>query len=1224
MIMFSKGGSHRVRFGLIGALFGFCLLFGVSIPGFSQGGQRGAITGVVKDSTGGTVPGATLTVINQDTGVTERTLITDSMGSFSATLLPVGTYRVEVTLTGFSKAVAPNIKVLVSETTTVNLTLRVGEISETVTVSGAAAPVQLSSPTTGETIQNVGTLPLATRNFLSLLALSAGTNTEMADTTSLGHGEVSIDVNGMRPTNNNYQLEGINSNDLNLGVFDNDPLPNPQAVQEFKTQTSLYDASQGRNGGGNIQVVLKSGTSNFHGNAFEFFRNNLLNANDWFLNRAGQSRPVLRQNQFGFSLGGPMEFAKDFFFFTNYEGTRAASAISSGTTINTNIPVLPADRSAGNLQSVFFPNGLPAGYSQLDPTALALLNLPATKCPGFNDGHFCIPSLPGTPGLNAAGAGENLANLSLASLGTFDENQFTLNLDKILATRHHLSARWFFSDYNSLRPFGTASSLAFAENFPNQNRFLKLGWTYEISENKVNDVRFGFNRFTFSQTPSNPISLADLGATRPNQDQYPGTYRFNIGGAFQIGPGVNDNRGGAFNTFEGADDFSWTIGKHNIRFGGAASRYQLNRFNNFAALGNVTFASTPAGFAGMDTPALTGFQNFLLGRITTTQAQSGIDDVAFRALDAAAYIQDDWKISSRLTLNLGVRWEGLSDSHDRFNRLSNFQGLGDGLGGPIVMIHPQDAPGGIGTPGVSDCTLLDCFSWHNFAPRFGFAWDMFGDHKTALRGGYGIYYDRTSNQSQLQTFGGLPFQQAISAAALSVTPGNPFPTMLPASAFPLPNNQVVPRLTSFDPATGAPIFNSASGGPLSGFFFFPTRDLRPPYSESWNLTLQREIYKGWVAEFGYIGTRGVFLLGPGKPFNPGQICTGSAPCTIPASLASGVTVPAGTPGVLQNSDGSIAITQSTADNINARVPATFLGLANSRGFFQENGGSSIYNSAQFTLSHQFAQSLYFQGAYTYSRSIDNGSGSTFQDELNGFFQYGDLFSNRSNRGLSDFDRTHRLVVSYQYVLPFAKWMGIADHGFGRMANGWSILGITTFQSGTPFVVVDSSALNLEDTDGINGTNFATLAPGATLNSALTSGSVQSRVNNYLNLNAFQVGGVCVNNQNKPVATSDPGCTGFAAIGNVGRNVFRGPFQQNWDLSIVKTTKLTESKNIEFRAEMFNVFNHPAFQSPQAGATTGFDASLGNYGFVDVAGGDSSILATVNRPRIIQFALKLNF
>ncbi len=1220
-------------------LFVALLALACATAALAQGGANGAISGTVKDAQGGVVPGASVKIINQQTGVTERELVSNDAGDFTATLMPVSTYRVEVALPGFSKAIASDIVVRVSEIANVAIKLEVGEITQSINVVGAQAPVQLSAPTTGETIQNAGTLPLATRNFLSLLALSAGTNTEMADTTALGRGQVTMNVNGQRASNNNYQLEGINANDYNLPILDNVALPNPQTVMEFKTQTSLYDASQGRNGGGNIQVTLKSGTSRFHGDAFEFFRNDKLNANDWFLNRAGQDRPVLRQNQFGFSLGGPIAIFKDFFFFTNYQGTRQASAISNGTTVNTTIPVLPTNRSAANLQSLFFPNGLPSGFAGLDPVAVAVLNLPASKCAGFNDGTFCIPSLSGTPGATASG-GVSLANLTRSALGTYRDDQFTVNIDKQLGMKDKISGRWFFSNFESVQPFGTQSTLPTSVDLPSTNRFLKLGWTRGISSNMINDVRFGYSRFNFLKNPAYTIFLSDVGATSPNSTQFPELYQVIVsgGGAFRLGPGVNDNRGTIDNTFTGADDFSWTMGKHTLRFGGEVNRYQLNRFNNFAARGSVSFADTVDGAGGASIPALSGFQNFLLGRVNTTQAQAGVFGYAFRATNASAYIQDDWKIFSRLTLNLGLRWEGIDTSHDAVNHaLSNFAGLYDGEALPLRIIHPENTPK-VGTPGVSECTLTTCFSSHNFAPRFGFAWDIFGDHKMALRGGYGIYYITGSNQALLQTTGGLPFQQSLAASQFSVTPENPFPTLLPQSAFPLSTNPVIPTLTGFiGPghfdsngdaiAADTPIFSNPDGQPETGVYFFPVRNFRPPYTQQWNLALERSIYRNWVAQFAYVGTRGSFLIGPGYPLNPGLFCTAASPCTIPSSQAANAIVPVGTPGVIKNADGSISITQSTAANINARVPAQFLGLANGRGVFTDNGSSSSYHSAQFTLSHQYSSGLYFQGAYTFSRSIDNGSGSAFTDELNGLLAgpFAALLDPRGNRALSNFDRTHRLSVSYQYELPFARWMGAGDHGIGKLANGWSILGITTFQSGTPFTVLDTRALTLQDPEGFTGVPFATLRPGASLSDVNLSGSVEDRINSYINLSAFQVGGNCVNSQNVVVPSSSASCTGFAAIGNVPRNVFRGPFQQNWDMSFIKMTKITEQANLEFRAEFFNIFNHPAFQSPQASGQTGFAPfDLGNYGIIDAAGRNSSILATVNRPRIIQFAMKLNF
>lgn len=1193
------------------------LLVVVTLVGsaLAQGGSTGAISGSVKDEKGAAVAGAQVEIINAATGVTERTTTSDGSGNFLVSSLPPGTYKVVVSSAGFSKTELPDVKVNVTETTSVNVPVKVGQITESVTVVEAASQIQLNSAATGQTLQSttINALPLATRNFLTLLTLSTGANTEMFQSDALGRGAVTINVNGQRPVNNNYQLEGINANDINLPILDNVPLPNPSTVQEFKTQTSLYDASQGRNGGGNIQVALKSGTNDYHGDLFFFLRNDKLNANDFFRNRNGQPRPRYRQGVYGASIGGPIylpHFGEGgdvllsgknrHFFFFNYQGTHAASGTAAGTNFATNIPVLPANRSEANLIATFFPGGLPAGFTGLNPVALAFLNLPGDKCPGFG-GNFCIPTLSGTPGFNSGGT-LNLASLNRAALGTFKDNQFTITTDHQLTTNNKLTFRYFQSTNETLRPFGAGGTLRYAQFAPGRNKFVKLGLTSVISPRIVNDFKAGFNRFFFSLQPDEPITLSDIGATRGNSGQFPGSYQAIVTGSFSIGAGVNDDRGGTFNTFVLGDDLSWTKGSHNFRFGGEGSYYELNRFNNFATRGSVTFGNATG---------LVGFQNFLLGRVTTTQGRAGFSTFYFRALDHSYYVQDDWKTTSRLTMNMGFRLEGLSIAHEKFNFLSNFRGLGDGEPPPLAIINPEETPV-VGDPGVSNCTMLDCFKFYP-APRFGFAYDVFGDQTTVVRGGYGIYFQRVSNQSLLQTSGGSPFSEDFSAAPFSVTPQNPFPGQRPNSDFPLPTVARVPRLTAFL-ADGTPVFDSASGAPLGGFRFFPMRDFKAPYAQQWNLTVQRQLPWKMVGEIGYVGTNGRRLIGTGAPVNPGQFCTIASPCVIPSALASDVSaadIPAGTPGITRNADGSITITRSYAENINARVPAQYIGLATSRLFAQTQNGFSEYHSLQASLVRQFSDGIYLQAAYTFGKSIDNGSGSSFGDELNGLLDVGDLLNAASNKGLSDFDRTHRLVISYNYEFPFAKWLSSWPR---KLVDGWSINGVSTFQSGTPFLIVDFGAFTLQDTDFINGSR-ATIGSGT----ILTSGSVTGRIDNFVNLDAFISAGRCVNDQNVIVSCSSPSSTGFSALGDIGRNVFRGPFQTNHDISIVKRTNLSETVNLEFRAEAFNFLNHPTFQSPQAAG-----GSFGNYGIVDVSTGDSSILATANRPRTIQFGLKLNF
>ena len=1208
-------------------LLGAMLVLSLVANASGQGGTRGAISGTVKDEKGAALSGAQVEVINAVTGVTERTTTSDSSGNFTVTQLPAGDYRLVVSVAGFSKADVPDVKVNVTETTTVNVPLKVGQISESVTITGAATEVQLTSAATGQTLTSdtISQLPLSTGNFLTLLTLSTGANTELFQSDALGRGAVTINVNGQRPVNNNYQLEGINANDINLPTLDNVPLPNPSTVQEFKTQTSLYDASQGRNGGGNIQVALKSGGTAFHGDGYFFLRNNVLNANDWFQNANRVERPVNRQAQYGFSIGGPIYLPRfgeggrsvlsgknRHFFFFNYQGTNAASGAAAFTNFSTTMRVIPVDRSEANLIATFFPTGLPPGVTHLDPVTLNLLNLPGTQCPTLGDSH-CIPSVQPDLNINPNGT---VGRVVRAGLGTFEDDQWVLSTDHQVTTNNKITFR-FFHDNNALfQPYNGGSTLPQPRTTPGRNRFVKLGWTAVISPRLVNEVRAGYNQFFFGLVPEELIHLSDIGQTRANGGQYPAATRFAITGtgAFQIGTGVNDDRGGTFHTFVLGDDLSWTHGSHTFRFGGEGSYYQLNRFNNFATRGSITFgAGSSSDAPGFQ--SLNGFQNFLLGRITAGQAGAGISSFHFRATDYAFYAQDDWKFTSRLTLNLGVRYELLSVAHEKFNFLTNLRGFNDGAPGPVQFIHPAGAAK-VGTPGVSDCTLVKCYDKNNWAPRVGFAYDLFGDQKTVVRGGYGIYYQRTSNQPLLQTSGGLPFALPISPARLSVTTANPFPTSRPDSDFPLSTDQVNPALTGVN-ADGTPVFGAT--GVFSGFLFYPSRDFHSPYAQQWNVTTQREVAKNWVAEIGYVGTRGVALIGTGRAVNASQICTIASPCTIPASIATNVTaasfaaqVPGS--GVTRNADGSITITASTFANRDLRVPAQYIGIANNRLFGQEQRGSSIYHSLQASLTHRFADGLYFQGAYTFAKSIDNGSGSSFQDELNGLLDFGDQFNPRDNRGLSDFDRKHRLVISYNWELPVRKLFGIEDKGLGRLVSGWSLNGISTLQSGTPFNIQDSANITLQDLENNNGVYKATYIGGP----ILTTGNLHSRIDNFVNLDSFLPGGHCVNSQNVIVDCAD-GSAVASAIGNLGRNIFRGPFQTNHDLSLVKTTKLTERTNIEFRAEFFNILNHPAFQSPQAAG-----GALGNFGVVDVSANDSSILATANRPRTIQFGLKLNF
>src|SRR5579863_4100052 len=366
---------------------------------FAQGGATGAITGTVSDASGAVVAGAKVDIVNEATGQAERHVTTDAAGAFTGTLLPVGTYTVQVSASGFATTKFPGVVVNITETTRLTASLKVSSVSEVIEVQSDVAQVNTSDATTGQSLTNatITSLPLATRNFQQLLDLSAGASANLNNAASLGRGDVRIDVNGGREDNNNYLIEGVSASDYSFGELTYTPVPNPDDIQEFKVGTSLYDASQGRNGGGNINAILKGGTSSFHGDLWEYFRNTSLDANDYFIGRFR-----LQQNIFGGDFGGPVgRKAKFGYFYVNYQGTRQRSGDSLGTYINTSIPILPTNRSAANLASVFSSpataNCPAVTLTTIDPVSLALLNATGNQFGG--GGGYLIPTVPGTPGV---------------------------------------------------------------------------------------------------------------------------------------------------------------------------------------------------------------------------------------------------------------------------------------------------------------------------------------------------------------------------------------------------------------------------------------------------------------------------------------------------------------------------------------------------------------------------------------------------------------------------------------------------------------------------------------------------------------------------------------------------------------------------------------------------------------------------------------------------------
>jgi hypothetical protein len=1186
-------GIHRL---LLAAVFLTGLLAGVRTYG--QGGATGAISGVVIDTSGAAVDGAEVQIIDTRTDVLARRAATNVDGAFTITLLPPSTYSVVVNKSGFAEAKSEAIEVHVTETVRVTITLKPGGVSEKVEISAQVTSVETTNATTGQSIgtETVRELPLASQNYQQLLTLSTGAQSDLNAAAQIGRGAVKLFVNGQREDNNNYLIEGISATDYNVAQATYVPLPNPDVIQEFKVQTSLYDASQGRNGGGNINAILKSGTRSYHGDVYEFFRNDVLNANDFFLNSQGLSRPAVKQNIFGGSVGGPVVKEKLGYFFANYQGTRQVSGLSPGTFISTDIPSLPTNRSEASISEAFFGNTT----TPIDPVVLKLLNFQSNQFGGTTNGYLIPSSNPAT------GA------FAISRQGTYNDDQFTTNWDReFRGGQDKVSVRFFFSNSASFLPFGagdlqeslgstlassvSSSSLNFPFDTPVHSRFLNVTETHLFSPTLVNEFRFGFVHINDVLSNVPPVTTSDLGIDRPTNSVTNSIYKFIFeSSGFEIGPAPFGNQSQNQNNDNFVDTVSWVKGQHVFRFGGEFTRVNLDK--NFPQVfnGELFFTNTPNGN--------TDFQNFLLGEPEFSFGGGGLSNHEYRSNNFAVFAQDDWKIRPNLTLNLGVRTEVFGAFHDDLCHIGNLDpSLANA--GEFPFIYPS-CVNSLNLTGLSgnanDTTFNNNYST-NIGPRIGLAYDLFGHHTTTIRAGYGIYYVRedvgATDQLSFETpflpvaFGGG--SPGCLSTYFSETPGtgcpNPNPNALPQAGTLDPN--FVPCLNVFEgfpggDTTQAANYGTAGGsgcpGPLQTLGIFGLAEPRHfvvPSTQQWNLTVQRALGKLWVLEVGYVGTKGTHLRETRDSLE-----------SLDATPQNPVVV-----------DGN-SITTNTFDNAIARSAAQ--GINGYSGFqLFADDAYSHYNSLQTTLSRRWGAG-YFQAAYTFSRSTD--ATSTGNTAFNTAFN--DESTLADSRGLSDFDRTHRLAVSYRYDLPFFSGAEGIKH---RLLAGWAVSGITIIQSGAPFSVLDSGAGTAFLGEGsAPGVLTASLAPGETMAEGLTSGGIGTRINGYLNPAAFTPAAELYPTQ----CVTDPNfCT--TGFGNLGRNTFRGPGQQNWDFSLIKNFKITERQSLRFTTDFFNIWNHANFGNPAVTDVETIGEPNSPFG---------RITSTLGTPRLIQFSLRYAF
>jgi hypothetical protein len=1169
----------------------------------AQGGATGAIGGVVQDASRAVIANAKVSVKNEATGELLRQVTTDASGLFVATLLPVGTYSVEVREAGFPVTTFPGIVVRITETTRMTAVLKVNTVTQVVEVQSQIEQVNTTDATTGQSLgaQTITDLPLATRNFQQLLTLSTGASADLNGAAQLGRGSVFIHVNGGREDNNNYLIDGITVADYAFGELTYTPLPSPDAIQEFKVSTSLYDATQGRNGGGNINATLKGGSAKFHGDLWEYFRNTALDANDYFLGKV-----VVKQNIFGGDIGGPIgPAAKLGYFYVNIQGTRQRSGDSPGTFINTAFPYVPlVDRQSASRMAI------DCGVPSIDPVAFKLLNVQSNQF-GAGAGGFLYPLPTNVPSTTPC---LTSVPFLLTDPGRFTDNQFTANWDREFRNgKDRLAERFFWSNSDTFEPFGADSfgiqtgglpgtnNLNFPLDIPLHSRFGSITETHIFSNSLINEFRFGVNIISDKLNNEAPVTGAQIGINLPTatgvdgQAGDPNMYRLQFG-TFGFGPYTTQLQSALSDNYTVLDTVSWNHGAHQLRFGGEVDRVAMRRNLPIADNGLIFFVAGATGFA-------TDFQAFLAGSPLLGEGGGGLGNHDYRIPGYAWFAQDDYRATKTLTLNLGVRNEFLGAPYDTLCHTGNtIPQLANTTGQPYVYPKCVNKFGLTGITGTLNQAGLGNEYATVLEPRIGFAYDVAGYHTTSIRGGYGIYSvreDLGAADNLAITPPTYPFLVGFDPGAdtlANLFASSPaFPNGIPALGA-QPTQKYVPTaaiLQGFAPCSFP--HPQACSSLFSGNVNSLIQLTVPQHwvvgtTQQWNFTIQHELGLDWFLELGYVGTKGSRLR---STFDPDQatLATPQNPVTVSGAGCAN----------LQAQGLSCQIVDSTVENASARAP--FLGIAPADFEDFAPNSDSHYNALQATLAHRFGKGLYFQSAYTWSKSIDDVSTASvaFLTRVN------NQTDAAASRGLSDFDRRQRFVTSGTYQLPFFT----GANGFTKAAlGGWEASGVVILQSGAPFSILDpagGSVYALASTPS----STATFNPGFSCANAPSHGIPEARLTNWVNPAAYSP---------DPLATLSNGSPSDGTLyGNTPRNCIVGPPQKNVDFTLGKMFKLGERQNLRFRAEFFNIFNHPSFAIPAATSVSPFTPGSPSTG-----GGSAPITSTVGTPRLIQFSLKYGF
>jgi hypothetical protein len=1134
----------------------FLALIGMAATTMAQTSGTGAVSGTISDSSGASIVGAKIKVANKGTGEA-RIVSSDSQGNYVVALLFPGEYGVEVSSPGFQTVSVVDVRVVVAQTTTVNARLVVGQVSQKITVEGTAEQLDTESSALGHVTsgEQVRDLPLATRNYTQIIALNPGVNSDVWNSSALGNGgsvtgATSVMVaNGGTFNDNGYQMNGIGVNDLGSNGTGSGgvPLPNPDTIEEFRVQTGQYDASYGRNAGANVDVITKGGTNTFHGSTWEFFRNNVLNANSYYRNANNQPKPVLDQNQFGFTLGGPVKKNK-LFFFVSYEGNRQRNGLDPQCSKTVTMAPITDNRTAAAIGALFAgQTGAGGGTailgdgSNINPVALALLQL---KLP---NGQYVIPT-PQTvnPSLPFDSQGQSAFSVACP----FTDNQFMTNADYNISERSKLSARFFFSNnaFSYTLPNTSSAGAAvpgFPQTFPFGYRSFSLTHTYVFSSKLINQAEIGFNRVNQHSTVGYPFTFSDIGSTVPSFDNDRPQINFDFASPSAVELGGNGQAVTlAQNTYTIQDSISWISGRNSFRFGGGVLNEQYNNVG-YKDIANVAYLSW-ADFLLGESAAQNGSTS---SNVFLSYDNPGLFDRAYRAWEGNAYVQDDIQVTKRLTANLGFRYDRLGCISDALGRNStidlaalnpNPPAGGTIAGTEVPSNYTGPIPAGV-VKGPNGCAM-NGDGQNTWNPRVGFAWQLPHTNRLVLRGGYGVYHSRYVGQAAVQLLGNSPF----SIGRLSVGDSNA------AATSQIPFNLNTPTLPSFIP------YSPTTENFL--FIFDPT--FRPPMEQEYSLGLQTQVTPTSVLEVSYSGTRGLHQV------------------IIHDSNQAEIASP---------SDPIRGQTTNTLANLGMRLPY--------EGFFPgpqelQSAGVSWYNALLVSFNKRFSHGLQAQVSYTFSKEMADA----FQQSIG--FDGGNVNGNanapHASYGPDFYVRPHRFVANFTYELPGPKEKASWE---GELLGGWAVSSVVTIQAGH---FLTAQFFNGNSVYG-NFTDRASLTGACTPSQYVASRPVSSHLNDYINPSCFTFPAV--------YSSDDPNALGF---GDSGIGSFKGPGQNNWDMSILKQFPVRwprEDANLEFRAEFFNAFNHTQFGDP--------DSNYGDSTF-------GQISSTSVNPRIIQLALKFNF